>query len=81
MKKKDAIEVHVVKWRDACSGSGWETLEHASKTELAIVTTVGILLADEENRIIITSSIAPYGALAAIAIPHENIIDHQIWTL
>ncbi len=80
-KKNEPLEVHLIRWRDAASAPGWEDREAARRSQISVVTTIGFLLADEKDRIVVTGSTSSYGALASLAIPRECIIDHDIWTL
>ena len=80
-KKNEPLEVHLIRWRDAASATNWESLETARQSQLSVITTVGFLLADETDRLVVTGSTSSYGALASLAIPRESIIDHEVYTL
>lgn len=80
-KKNEPLEVHVVVWRDSCAATGWEDRETARRSECSVITTVGFLLADEKDRLVVSGSTSSYGALGALTIPRESIVDHQVWTL
>lgn len=80
-KKNEPLEVHVVQWRDSAAGEGWENQDTARRSEVSEITTVGFLLAEYDDRIVLSGSTSAYGALAPLAIPTECITDHQVWTL
>ena len=69
----------IVEWRDSNQYSGW--MEKSHPFALALITSVGWLLADEEQRIVIAHSYDKEGdtALGICVIPKENII--SIWKM
>ena len=75
------LEVHVITWRDSGQVSGWVDTEDNTDVEVVVVTTVGLLLSEHDDRIVLAGSLGHSGcALGVLAIPRENIVDHEVWT-
>ena len=64
-----------VVWLDACRGEGWTDLLEVKKSKLSYIYTVGYLLADEKDRIIVTKSVDEENETSGsyIVIPKINI--------
>jgi hypothetical protein len=62
----DSAPVILVEWQDAVCGAGWET---DSTPELHSCTTVGYLIAESDDALLIASTISMGSNNARIAIP------------
>ena len=66
-----------VHWKDACSGLGWTTLEAAIENmTLADIESVGWLIYEGPDRIMLSTSVDPQGKVAdVLSIPNTWIIN------
>lgn len=78
---KDKTEIHIVTWRDSAQAPGWVDTEDHANNEVVVIKTVGLLLSEHADRIVLAGSLGESGcALGVLSIPRECIIDHEVWT-
>ena len=69
------MKIYFIEWLDACHSSGsWVSKEEIEKESLCKVQSVGFLISENKERIIISSSWDGYYASGEITIPKKMII-------
>ena len=59
----------LILWHDAVNGAGWENLEELCNESLPLVTSIGFLIHDDENRIILSTGFHGEESIGYMAIP------------
>ena len=74
--------VVLIKWLDACTRDGWQSIETAQESELSISYAVGFLVKQDVTSVTLSLLIALEGRHCSpwINIPTDNIVSMQILT-
>jgi hypothetical protein len=72
MKKYEKVEI---KWLDSRRGGNWTTVEHAKTLSVSEVTSIGFLITDNHEKIVLASDIAEKHIGNVTVIPRMSVID------